>query len=369
MKFYRKVLEMNPEFGMAEGNMGRALQHYSVLVHDSGHVAYLHHFAYNYLKSALNRSDVHVSAQRYFERCLNSYTDKIRETFLEKELNITEYSLGRKVEKAYRRWCLQHHLFLNPLNDLPQELSCFATDSLQLPDIVTPIEQMEPPRYYGMFNQLKQEYIYARYLCYEAFNESGKTHFADKETHLVNLYDYAQYSIRIEGLKTAFRQLYSIFDKVAFLVNDYWDIGIHERDINYRTIWLSNYGIGKKHYEYKNALLIDDNIALKSMFWICNEFNKRFGDANTPYAKNIQVLRNALEHKFVKVHNCILYDAVPEKAKIGSDSFYHITEDKLLNSALDLLEIVRELLIDLTMAVHIEEMKRSDGKDKKKVIQ
>ncbi len=47
MKFYRKVLEINPEFGMAEGNMGRALQHYSALVHDSGHIAYLHHFAYD----------------------------------------------------------------------------------------------------------------------------------------------------------------------------------------------------------------------------------------------------------------------------------------------------------------------------------
>ncbi len=160
MKFYRKVLELNPEFGMAEGNIGRALQHYSALVHDSGHVVYLHHFAYNYLKSSLSRPDVHESAQRYFDRCLNSYTHEIREKFLEKELEITEYSLGEKAEEAYRKWCLQHHLFLNPLNDLPQELSCFATDSLHLPDMITSIEQIEPPIYFGMFNQLKQEYIY-----------------------------------------------------------------------------------------------------------------------------------------------------------------------------------------------------------------
>ncbi len=58
--------------------------------------------------------------------------------------------------------------------------------------------------------------------------------------------------------------------------------------------------MGKNHYEYKNKLLPDENIALKSMFWIYNEFNKRFGDADNPYAKNIQVLRNALEHKFVR---------------------------------------------------------------------
>lgn len=366
MKFYCKVLEMNSKFGMAEGNIGRALQHYSALVHDSGHVAYLHHFAYNYLKDSLSKPDVHESAKRYFKWCMNTYTHEIIETFLEKKLEIAEYSLGEKTEETYRRWCLRHHLFLNPLNDLPQELSCFATDSLHLPDMITPIEQIEPPMYFAMFNQLKQEYVYARYLCYEAFCEREEPHFADKETHLINLYDYPQYSIRIEGLKTAFRQLYSIFDKAAFFVNDYWDIGIHERDINYRTIWLSGYGVGKKHYEYKNKLMPDENIALKSMFWIHNEFNKRFGDADNPYAKNIQVLRNALEHKFVKVHNGILYDGKQGETEIGIDSFYHITEDKLLQYTLELLEIVREWLIDLTMAVHIEEMKRRDGETEEK---
>ena len=73
MKFYRKVLEMNSKFGMAEGNIGRALQHYSALVHDSGHVAYLHHFAYNYLKDSLSKPDVHESAKRYFKWCMKTY--------------------------------------------------------------------------------------------------------------------------------------------------------------------------------------------------------------------------------------------------------------------------------------------------------
>ncbi len=95
-------------------------------------------------------------------------------------------------EEIYRKWCLQHHLFLNPLNDLPQELSCFTTDSLQLPDMVTPIEQIGPPKYYGMFNQLKQEYVYSPYLCFAAFTEPEETHFADKETQLIDMLDYPQ---------------------------------------------------------------------------------------------------------------------------------------------------------------------------------
>lgn len=137
MKYYRNVLDIDPSFGMAEGNIGRVLQHYSALLHDQGHKDYLHHFAYRYLKSALASTDVHESAKRVFQRCISSYPTEFRESFLEKRLDITEYSLGGIEETIYRKWCLHHHLFLNPLNDLPQELSCFASDSLQLPYIVT----------------------------------------------------------------------------------------------------------------------------------------------------------------------------------------------------------------------------------------
>ncbi len=58
------------------------------------------------------------------------------------------------------------------------------------------------------------------------------------------------------------------------------------------------------------------------MFWIHNEFNKVFGEADRPYAKNMQILRNALEHKFVKVHADILWDG-KENHELGQDSFYH----------------------------------------------
>lgn len=112
MKYYRSVLSINPSFGMAEGNIGRALQHYSALVHDRGHKDYLHHFAYGYLKSSLNRTDVHESAKKYFERCVNAYSTEVRESFLEKQLDISEYSLGEIEEETYRKWCLHHHFRL-----------------------------------------------------------------------------------------------------------------------------------------------------------------------------------------------------------------------------------------------------------------
>lgn len=71
----------------------------------------------------------------------------------------------------------------------------------------------------------------------------------------------------------------------------------------------------------------------------------------------MQILRNALEHKFVKIHADVLWDG-EENQELGQDSFYHITENALLQYTMNLLEIVREWLIDLTMAIHIEEKNR-----------
>ena len=72
-----------------------------------------------------------------------------------------------------------------------------------------------------MFNQIKQEYVYARYLCFNSI-EIDSVHYADEYVNLIDCLDYVQYSIRIEGLKAAFKTLYSLLDKVAMLINEYY---------------------------------------------------------------------------------------------------------------------------------------------------
>lgn len=73
-------------------------------------------------------------------------------------------------------------------------------------------------------------------------------HFADKGTHLINFADYPQYGIRIEQIKSAFKILYELFDKIAYFLNSYFDLGIHERDVSFNHVWLTGSGVGKKHY-------------------------------------------------------------------------------------------------------------------------
>ena len=367
IRYYRKALEIEPNFIMAVGNIGIALLCYSMIVHDPSHRDYLNHFAYRYLKLALTASDneVHPSAKKHFQRVINGYDEQYVSDFLEKPLHIRKYTWDSKQETDYRNWCLKNHLFLNPLNDLILEHSCFAADTLQLPGIVTPIEEKDIPIYFGIFNQIKQEFIYARYLCYQGQASYDEPHYADKDTYLVNLSDYPQYSIHIEQEKAAFRLLYSLFDKVAFFVNMYWELEIKERDITFHSIWKDKSGHGSNKYDHA-AIDITNNVALLSIKWIYKDFNTRFGDSEHPELQKFNTLRNALEHKYVKVHSGLLYSI--KAPYFDDDGTYHISDGDLQKLTIELAHMVRELIIDLSMAVHIEEQNRRQMHGEEKII-
>lgn len=368
IRMYREALKICPDFMMAKGNLGVAFLHYSMLLHDSSHRDYLNYFAYGYLKEAVNdkTGNVYVNAKKWFNSAMKKYDPEYIQCVLEVPLEIPEYDLGDEEETDYRKWCLSNHLFLNPLNDLPLEHSCFAADVLELPPVVTDAKQEEIPIYFGLFNQIKQEFIYARYLIYVGKTYRSEPHYSDKETYLVNLYDYPQYSSRIEGIKLAFRSLYSLFDRVAFFISRYWDLGLKERDISFSNIWKSHMGKGKKEYALKNILSPKDNYGLNSIWWIYKDFKEKFGKSSKPKSQKLNVLRNALEHKYVKVHDSVLFNI--DEPYVDEELTYHISEDDLYNYTLELMILVRELIIDLVLAVHVEEMRRKEKFDNRKVL-
>lgn len=248
-------------------------------------------------------------------------------------------------ERNYRYWCLENHLFLNPLNELIKTENAFAYDPLIIRSFLEDADHCEnnrtsdPPRWFAMLNQLKEEYIYARYLCFNARDDKDKVHFADRKTSLsLGGLDYGLYSIRIEGLKTAFKTLYSMLDQISFFVNEFWNLGLKEREADARHVYkLHNYS--------------EDNIVLTGFRWVLSEFNEDFGKEvneadevdeskgttgtssqksneqqpkKRTNEKNLSNLRNALEHKFVKVH-----DMWDEDLKFEDDHFYHISEENL----------------------------------------
>jgi len=356
---YKNALYSLPQFGMALGNLGRVYTDYGMLEYDPGHSDYFHFHAYTLMDEATTSTDpnTHDDAKKYFDRVLQCYDDDYIDKLYEVLLEIPDYTYDDPIEYAYRKWALDNVLFLNTLNDLPDLKLRFAADVIQLPSITADVGVK--PVFHGMFNQIKQEYIYARYLYYSALDIPGVPHYADKETYLLNLTDYPQYSIRIENLKTAYKTLYSLFDKIAYCINSYFKLGIKERDVSFNSIWRHTQGHGKNQYDNLNDLNPDDNYALSSLHWICLDFFEKFEDSPNPNLQRFRDLRHAMEHRYLKV----TWMEATDGNYIGDDGLaVYVSESELYDLTMQLMHIVREAIICLALAINIEEKERKQKK-------
>lgn len=347
--YYCKAIKVHP-FGMALGNIGRCLEHYADLEGDGGHRAVLFKTAYKYYLEAEQSADVYTyqEARDGFHRHREAMELRFGKDVLESPTIYDPVGTDSVEEKSYRYWCLENHLFLNTLNDLLENNPSFMTDPLHITSITTGIEQVQPPFIFEMFDQVKEEYIYARHLLYEVTHGDYEVHYADRETHLDDVLNYSTYSIRLEKLKTAFRTIYSLLDRIAFLLNSYLGLGIGEKQVGFDRIW--------------DALADKEgqNIAIGALHWINRDFKDKFGEADTPHTKKLKDLRNALEHKFVSVHML----PVENEVELGTDFIYRISEEHLIAYTTDLIKIVREALIELTVAIRIEEYQRHNDTEK-----
>ena len=69
--------------------------------------------------------------------------------------------------------------------------------------------------------------------------------------------DYALYAMGLEQVKTAFRCAYSLLDKVAYFVNDYWQLGISEEKVNFRSVWVEvPKGKGRQKCKFVKSLIL-----------------------------------------------------------------------------------------------------------------
>ena len=277
--------------------------------------------------------------------------------FLNHEMKFIDYSLGRSHrEKDYRTWALRETLFLNTLNDLGT-YSAAASDPLHLPAFVAPLN--EPPVLIGFFNQIKQEYVSARWLFFDAM-DSDKPHFSDREVYLTNTLDYPVYSLAVEKLKLAFRASYSIFDKIAYFLNAYMKLGIPDKQVTFRSVWSMNVNkTSSLRPEFEGL----ENRPLRGLYWISKDFfETAFSDVTEPDARNIKDDRDYLEHKYFKVHDD-LCDLVHEINPLFIDTLAHsITRNGLQTKTLRLLKLARAALIYLACGMSARERRLREEK-------
>lgn len=355
------ALAINSKFGMARGNRGIGLWHYAAALYDSGHSSVFALHAYRDLIEATTQSTNtrHIEDQQsapVFSKLAAHIAKQYDIEKIAKGYNPDGWSLGTEpAEHAYRRWCLKNILFLNPLNDI-EITSIAARDILTVPNFVTAID--ESPVVVGIFNELKQSYVSARWMLWSGL-QSREAHFSDREVLLYNTLDYPSYGLSTENTKMAFRLAYSLFDKIAYFLNYYLKLGVPEKKVSFRNIWREKEK-GPVRDRFANA----GNWPFRGLFWLSKDlFEEGMRDITEPDARDLSNLRNHLEHKYLKVHE-MLSSSKKSSDPFGDNRAYSISRSDLEDKTLRIIKLVRSALIYLSLGMHREEQRRSSGNER-----
>lgn len=349
---WEQAKECTPNFGMAIGNLGFGVFHYGKVVFEETQKLIFFQYAYNSLKEAVKSKDVYKEAKDDFKRLINSIEGAVGHKNLNHKFNLENHSLGRSnEEKAYREWVLQNILFINPLNDIYRK-PVVAHDCLGLPPMIMKIN--DPMIYHDIFNQIKQEFVSARYFIYKGLMEGG-THYSDKGNSLVDTLDYSYYSLNVETLKAGFRMCYSIFDKIALFINKYYEINLPPDKVSFGKIW-HEYDKHGKPIHIREQIEKPGNWILRGLYWLSRDIFSKELDMIDPEATDIAKIRNFIEHKSFKVVDLGEFEIINENATLV------IEREQFEQKCIKVIKLVRSAIMYLAMSVHVnEEMKERSG--------
>jgi hypothetical protein len=352
--YWNEALIARPSFGMARGNRGLGRLTYGRALFDGGHKALFCVAAYRDLEYALSPEanfegyDDRFAKQAFLEQ-KNWIGERLKVDAIENTIDQNGFSLGRSTrERAYRKWALSECLFLNPLNDLGA-WPIAATDSFGLPTFTTAAS--EPPTWIGFFNQLKQEFVSARWAYWDGVN-AQRSHFSDRDVTMLNTLDYPAYGWGAEQVRMAFRMAYSLFDKTAFFLNDYARLGIPERDVYFRSLWFD-----PKTKKLRPEFIQRINLPWRGLYWLSKDF---FDSALTatadPDAEALSKIRNRLEHSYLKLHE--IGAGNPSGDLFHDRLAYSLSSESFQRRTLRLLKRARAALIYLSLGMHQDERQR-----------
>ena len=356
-EYFNACLKIDKNFGMAIGNRGMALFYYARVIFEPVHQFIFMQYARKDLIRSLKSDQVYIDAKHAYRGMIQQIENAYEKKQLDDLKKYDDYYKDLDEEEIeYRRWCAENRLFINPLNDVLTE-SVASNDYLFTPSMILRFD--EKPVYHSLFNQLKQEFVSARFLFYEALNEY-EPHFSDKDVTLMDTLDYSVYSLTLEQIKVTFRICYSLFDKIAYFINLYLKLGHDSNRVNFRNVWYKKL---EKKNGLDNNLSTTKNWAMRGLFWLSKDlYEKEFDSSIEPDAKKIATLRNFMEHKSFKIIESFNngWSEKTETFEIDRSLFYDRT--------FRLLKLSRSAIMYLSFLIFDEERERNKSLNDKVTI-
>lgn len=230
------------------------------------------------------------------------------QNFKENEFNyLMEYKQKTitKTESRYLNWVAQNKLFINDLNDLLNEQIVFQ-DVLGLPSMVQKINSAlslkESLVFHSNFDELRNEYTYARYLIFQASELKGDSEHFYNRTYS-HIYDtlHALDNLKTSYMKSAFRILYSIFDKISYFIAKYFDLSIKDHEISIKGIFYEG-----KLDKIRGRFFESKNYFLHALFYILKEIETEPKGKNRDSIENMNKMENLAnleKHRLAKIRN------------------------------------------------------------------
>ncbi len=343
--YYHSALLISDDFAMASLNLSISLLNYADFQINRYERNYYHHAGFYYYEQT-ERTRINLEKQAYFEELHNRislFAPEYIEGFLKKPLSLPKFQVDNDEEADYRNYLLIFHLFLEPCLDILGD-PCFAVDSINLPFGNQPNNREK--EFIGLFNQIKQEYNFARYLWYKTEMDEPAMHYADRELDLIDTGDSAIFSLNESYIRTAFKTVYALFDRIGYFINEYFQIGLTGTNISFKNVWketLYNRN-GEAYLDVPNPIMKthENNPLVRAIFWLQKDFYEdKKTNITMPFAEPIFQMRNDLEH------NCLRTGT-----KTYDVTFTKYTVDGMIeNNTYKLLRLARELIIYLCLAV------------------
>ena len=181
------------------------------------------------------------------------------------------------------------------------------------------------------------DFVSARFLLILSQSNHFDLNIITKYTYISNTNFNEEHDIRIQLLKDSFNNFFNILDKIAFFINDYLNLEIKKRDVDFRKVWFNFNELNKNktkkiHENLKNL----DNMGLNALYDIYLELD----DKNDK--KYLRATRNALTHRYLK----ITHD------KQGKDEK---TPEEIKHETIELAIIVKNAIIYLMSLIQINE--------------
>lgn len=351
ISYINEARKLDPNFGMAIGHKGMALFYAARYLWEPAHQFLYFQSARKFLLIAASATDVYPDVQGEFRRLIAQIEAVHDVKTLDKVVKQKNWFFWlRGHEKRYKKWCLSNRLFLNPLNDLLDH-SVAGHDYFFLPNMRAPLGSR--PVFHSMYNQLKQEYVSARYMYYQGI-KATRPHFSDKGVILMETNESAEFGLALERMKVCFRLCYSLFDKMGWFIDQYYDLKMPSKKISFRNVW---YKDGDARKGMKEVFQNSFNWPLRGLYWISKDIADNDMDSPIePEASRTALMRNAMEHKFFRIV------AIPEVDGENERGEYEIEVGLFENKVLRSLQLARSAIQYLSFVVYHEEPDIYKGK-------